>query len=73
LGASLLNEQEYRKLITFPEFDWLKRNKNVLFAAKIERDLGMPQSTLSKALKSRGLPINWHEPLKEWVNQFLAD
>lgn len=45
--------------------DWLIRNKDLLSIRGIEKAIGCPASTLSKAIKGRNLPKKWEEPLRK--------
>lgn len=73
LGHKLFNNRLLKKLQTFDELEWLKKNRTFLSINKIEKAIGMPITTLDKALKGRGLPTNWHEPFKQWVSEFIAN
>jgi hypothetical protein len=50
--------------------DWLRKNKTILSIRGIEKELGMPDSTLIKAVNgSQSLPKKWKEPLNEFVTE----
>ena len=48
--------------------DWIKANKDVLSIRGINTRLGMPNSTLTKAVdETQNLPKKWIEPVNEFV------
>jgi hypothetical protein len=48
--------------------DWIKGNKNILNIQGIEKFIGMPNSTLTKAVnESQSLPKKWEKPLEEFI------
>lgn len=50
--------------------DWIKKNKSFLSIRAIEKHLGMPDSTLSKAVNgSQKLSKKWENPLKDFINE----
>lgn len=50
--------------------DWVKKNKSVLSIRAIEKELGMPDSTLIKAVNgAQNLPRKWEQPLQEFVTE----
>lgn len=71
LGHRLFNNRLLKKLQTFDELEWFKKNRTYLSINKIEKAIGMPITILDKALKGRGLPTNWHGPFKKWVAEFI--
>jgi GIY-YIG catalytic domain-containing protein len=71
LGHRLFNNRLLKRLQTFDELEWFKKNRTYLSINKIEKAIGMPITTLDKALKGRGLPSNWHAPFKKWVADFI--
>lgn len=71
-GCNLYNNRLLKKLQTFEELEWFKKNREYLSINRIEKAIGLPITTLDKALKGRGLPATWHEPFKKWVNDFLT-
>lgn len=54
--------------------NWLRKNKTILSIRAIEKELGMPDSTLIKAVnKVQNLPKKWKEPLREFVTELQKD
>ena len=52
--------------------NWLKKNKHRLSFSAIERELGIPLTTLSKAVRDQqSLPSKWIEPYKDELYMFL--
>ncbi len=50
--------------------DWLKKNKSSLSIRAIEQQLGMPDSTLIKAVNgSQNLPKKWEQPLMDFITE----
>ncbi len=50
--------------------NWLKKNKHRLSFSAIEKELGIPLTTLSKAVRGQqSLPSKWIEPLKQFKKQ----
>ncbi len=48
--------------------DWIKQNKNFLSIRAIEKHIGMPASTLAKAINgSQSMSKRWIEPLNKFV------
>jgi hypothetical protein len=49
--------------------DWLQKNKDFLSIRGIEKHLGMPDSTLIKAVTcTQKLPKKWEQPLTDFLN-----
>lgn len=52
----------------FNALEWVKKNLDIISVYRIESLVGMPHSTLDKAVKGvRGLPKKWEGPLDEFV------
>ena len=50
--------------------NWLKKNESTLNFSAIEKELGIPATTLSKAVRGQqSLPKKWIEPLKQFKKQ----
>lgn len=50
------------------EIKWLRKNKDFLSVRGIERHLGMPDSTLIKAVTGvQNLPKKWKQPLEDFI------
>jgi hypothetical protein len=50
--------------------DWIKENQNILSIRGIEKFIGMPDSTLTKAVNgSQSLPKKWEKPLEEFITK----
>lgn len=50
--------------------DWIKKNKKVLKIRAINTDLGMPDSTLQKAVDgSQKLSTKWEDKLNDYVKK----
>ena len=48
--------------------EWLRKNKNSLTIRGIEKQLNMPDSTLTKAVNgTQGLPKKWVQPLSNFI------
>jgi hypothetical protein len=55
----------------YKELDWLIKRKDYISIFKVEKELEMPEGTLKKFVDGRrGLPDNWHDPVREWVKNF---
>lgn len=51
--------------------NWLKSKSGYLKIRAIERDLKMPQGTLSRHIQdNRSLADHWKPKIVEWVNNF---
>jgi len=51
--------------------DWLNDKKDVLSIRAIEQRLGMPSTTLTKAMTgAQSLPKKWHEALGTFITNF---
>tara|TARA_R100000995_G_scaffold70727_1_gene39321 strand:+ start:5822 stop:6010 length:189 start_codon:yes stop_codon:yes gene_type:complete len=51
--------------------EWLKENKKILHIRNIEKRIGIPDSTIGKALLgTRNLPDKWVEPLEKFRTTF---
>lgn len=56
--------------MTSKSIKWLKNNKSFLNINMIEKEIGMPKSTLQKVLiGDRNLPDNWDAPVNEFVKR----
>lgn len=52
--------------------DWLQKNKDFLSIRGIEKHLGMPDSTLIKAVTgAQKLPKKWEQPLTDFINNLI--
>lgn len=52
--------------------EWLRKNKESLSVRGIEKQLGMPDSTLIKAVKgTQKLPKKWEQPLSDFINNLI--
>ena len=52
--------------------DWLRKNKDFLSIREIEKQLGMPDSTLIKAVTGvQKLPKKWEQPLTDFINNLI--
>ena len=57
--------------MTSKSIKWLKNNKSFLNINMIEKEIGMPKSTLQKVLTGdRNLPDNWDAPVNKFVKNF---
>tara|TARA_R100000995_G_scaffold70727_1_gene39320 strand:+ start:5484 stop:5819 length:336 start_codon:yes stop_codon:yes gene_type:complete len=66
-----------QKLIRFKEVEhnknlvWVKENKDFLSIARIEKDIGMPETTLLKAVNGiQHFPKKWEADLDDFVRKF---
>jgi len=54
--------------------DFLKKFEHILSFLAIEKELGIPQSTLHKAVTGvRPLPEKWHPVLKNYLNHIYLE
>ena len=53
--------------------NWLKANKEVLSFRAIEKQLGIPDTTLNKVVNGRSLPKKWVEPLTDFKNKLTEN
>jgi hypothetical protein len=52
--------------------EWLKKNRESLSIRGIEKQLNMPDSTLTKAVNgSQNLPKKWENPLHEFICKMI--
>lgn len=52
--------------------NWLQKNKDFLSIRGIEKHLGMPDSTLIKAVTgAQKLPKKWEQPLSYFINNLI--
>ena len=50
--------------------DWIKKNQKFLSVSAIEKELKMPDTTLSKALNNKqSLPKKWKAPLDSFIKK----
>lgn len=50
------------------KINWLRKNKDFLSIRGIEKHLGMPDSTLIKAVNEvQTLPKKWEQPLEDFI------
>jgi len=50
--------------------DWLRKYKHVLSLTAIEKELGMPETILIKAVTDKQkLSEKWHEPLAAYIKR----
>lgn len=53
------------------ELEWIKKNAAHLNILQIEKDCGLPESTLRKYTDGRReLPEKWHPIVTKWVKKF---
>ena len=52
--------------------NWLKANRTRLSFRAIEKELGIPDTTLNKAVNGRRLPKKWVEPLTALKKQMCG-
>ena len=56
--------------MTSKSIKWLKNNKSFLNINMIEKEIGMPKSTLQKVLTGdRNLPNNWEDSVNRFVKR----
>jgi len=54
--------------------EWLRRNKQSLSINSINDQIGMPSTTLQKAVSGiRGLSDKWEDPLNEFIENLKRD
>ena len=52
--------------------DWLKKNKKFIKVRAIEKELKMPDSTLTKEVnETQKMAEKWHKPLNKFLNNLL--
>lgn len=54
--------------------NWLKKNKKFIKVRAIEKELKMPDSTLTKELNgSQKMSKKWHKPLNKFLNGLIQN
>jgi hypothetical protein len=69
-GKPIFREEKYKPIKISKMVEWIIKNKSFLSIRAIEQHLGIPDSTLSKAVNgSQKFPKKWEKPLKNFINE----
>jgi hypothetical protein len=56
------------------EIKWLKNKADLLMITKIEREIGVPFTTIKQFVDgNRELPDKWIPIIKNWIKEFKKD
>ena len=56
------------------ELNWLKDNAKFLSIKAIEKEIGLPVTTIQQFVgkAERAIPEKWKQPITDWINKFKA-